>query len=635
MNMQPAVHSRSSANGFGRRRGERDVGTRLENKSQSGKSNSNNRLTSTGSKTGGHGSPSHDRLVYITTCFVGQHVDVHVKNGSIYSGIFHAANEKDFGIILKMARLTKDGSSRGQKSPAESVSKPPAKTLIIPSKELVQVIAKDVSVTSEGFLDEAQCEKQQELMIDSVISQSRHVELERELEPWVPDKDDPQCPELENIFDGHWNRGWDQFTANEALFGVKSTFDEELYTTKLERGPKTRELEKEAQRIAREIEGEDTRDLHLAEERGFQLSGNLDIDEETRFSSVYRGKIADDSGYDEDVLVDSHNNDTFGDSSTSGIYSSADWNKGKSNDVARASSSSCAMDQAQSLHSSVGVDLSRSGSYDHAGQLASEPPFKGSSATTSESRILDNQLCEHGGSVKEYSEKQAFIEETQLSKPDGDSLFSQNGKKDCSDKGGLSPNATSYAPSSVPLKGNEKTFSPSESVETVATGKAHGQAQAVNSHGRPGSSASSSSECAVAASATSGPGLSPSSSMGSLSSERSTLNPHAKEFKLNPNAKIFVPSAPIRPQSPVADGSYYFPPNMSGVPQMSGMPVSIGIGPAFPHQQPIMYPQAGQPQTYFHPNAPQYGQQMLLGHPRQVLYMPNYQPEMPYKGREY
>ncbi|XP_062103843.1 polyadenylate-binding protein-interacting protein 4-like [Humulus lupulus] len=182
MNMQPAVHSRSSANGFGCRRGERDVGTRLENRSQSGKSNSNNRLTSTGeirlqfllflvriyfpllksinsmtwSKTGGHGSPSHDRLVYITTCFVGQHVDVHVKNGSIYSGIFHAANEKDFGIILKMARLTKDGSSRGQKSPAESVSKPPAKTLIIPSKEL------DVSVTSEGFLDEAQCEKQQE-----------------------------------------------------------------------------------------------------------------------------------------------------------------------------------------------------------------------------------------------------------------------------------------------------------------------------------------------------------------------------------------------------------------------------------------------------------------------------------------
>lgn len=46
------------------------------------------------------------------------------------------------GVILKMARMTKDGSSRGQKSAGESVSKAPSKTLIIPAKELVQVIAK-------------------------------------------------------------------------------------------------------------------------------------------------------------------------------------------------------------------------------------------------------------------------------------------------------------------------------------------------------------------------------------------------------------------------------------------------------------------------------------------------------------
>lgn len=61
------------------------------------------------------------------------------------------------------------------------------------------------------------------------------------------------------------SRKWDQFETNETLFGVKSTFNEELYTTKLERGPQTRELEREALRIAREIEGEETQDLHLAE----------------------------------------------------------------------------------------------------------------------------------------------------------------------------------------------------------------------------------------------------------------------------------------------------------------------------------------------------------------------------------
>lgn len=46
---------------------------------------------------------------------------------------------------------------------------------------------------------------------------------------------------------------------------MKSTFNEEIYTTKLVKGPHMRELEMHASRLAREIEGEDTDDLHLAE----------------------------------------------------------------------------------------------------------------------------------------------------------------------------------------------------------------------------------------------------------------------------------------------------------------------------------------------------------------------------------
>lgn len=64
----------------------------------------------------------------------------------------------------------------------------------------------DVSVTRDGFSNDLQQDRQHEIMLDSIISQTRHVEVERELERWVPDEDVPQCPELENIFDGHWNR---------------------------------------------------------------------------------------------------------------------------------------------------------------------------------------------------------------------------------------------------------------------------------------------------------------------------------------------------------------------------------------------------------------------------------------------
>lgn len=49
----------------------------------------------------------------------------------------------------------------------------------------------------------------------------------------------------------------------------------------------------------------------FSQERGIQLHGNLEVDEETRFSAVVRG--VDDSGYGdcEDILLDSRNDETF------------------------------------------------------------------------------------------------------------------------------------------------------------------------------------------------------------------------------------------------------------------------------------------------------------------------------------
>ena len=49
--------------------------------------------------------------------------------------------------------------------------------------------------------------------------------------------------------------GWDQFATNERLFGVTTDYDETLYTTKLDTNdPEFRRKEKEASRLAREIE---------------------------------------------------------------------------------------------------------------------------------------------------------------------------------------------------------------------------------------------------------------------------------------------------------------------------------------------------------------------------------------------
>lgn len=102
-------------------------------------------------------------------------------------------------------------------------------------------------------------------------------------------------------------------------------------------------------------------------------------------------------------------------------------------------------------------------------------------------------------------------------------------KKDDSDIGGLSCSDTYASSSGVSARGHEKTNFPGEQQsKVVQSGKVHGETQSLISRGQSGSSTSSSSDSVSRAPAISGPGLSPSSSVGLLSYEKSTLNPHAK-----------------------------------------------------------------------------------------------------------
>ncbi|CAH8359925.1 unnamed protein product [Eruca vesicaria subsp. sativa] len=617
MNMQPGYASKSSTNGSQYMRGEREG---VSNKAKSTKSHPANTLNAVSNgEAGSLKGHLGDGLVYLTTCKIGHTVEVHLKNGSVYSGIFHAADvEKDFGIILKMASMIKDGGVRGHKSRPEFVRKPPSKTLIIPANELVQVIAKDLSISSDGMSNAVQSEKPGELLTDSSISKSFLVDQGRELQPWIPDGDVPQG--LDNVFDDPWKRGrgWDQFKVNESLFGVKSTFDEEIYTTKLDRGIRTRELEERAQRIAREIEGENTRDLHVAEERGFQLNGKFDIDEESKYSAVLPVDSFDDSGFDEedDKSLDTCNDETFGGPSTSTVQKPASFSgqkptssSGKGYEELR--------DASQPSRNNTNVDQSCSKSDDHAQHHSSEQRSKDFPAPGSS--ISESQLGERRNkNNSEFSHSNKSAEE---------SVSGHGDTKEGAKLGG-SGGTSAW-----------KTVAEKEKQVGEVSGKPKSESFAGQSASRR------SSESRPAPSTSSRPGLSPSSSIGSLSSsEKSTLNPNAKEFKLNPNAKSFKPTAAARPQSPMADTSFYYPAAPAPVQQMPGMPLGYGIQPQYPgQQQMIYYPGHQHPQAFYPPNAqPQYPQQqqpMMLGRqPRpQMVYMPPppFQQENPYnQGRE-
>lgn len=109
---------------------------------------------------------------------------------------------------------------------------------------------------------------------------------ERTLKRWEPAADEVDMSLESSTGD---TKGWDQFEANERLFGAKSNYDENIYTTRIDRSdPSYRQKQAEAARIAREIEGTDVENPHMREERGLVAPDTGDQDEEAKYSGVQR-----------------------------------------------------------------------------------------------------------------------------------------------------------------------------------------------------------------------------------------------------------------------------------------------------------------------------------------------------------
>ncbi|GAB2277802.1 hypothetical protein Dimus_012506 [Dionaea muscipula] len=101
-------------------------------------------------------SPSSLRgaLLLATVCIVGLPVEVHIKDGSIYSGIFHTAcADGGYGIVLKKARMVKRGTRVSNISNGVVID-----TLVVLPGDLVQVVAKGVTLSADGISANVACD---------------------------------------------------------------------------------------------------------------------------------------------------------------------------------------------------------------------------------------------------------------------------------------------------------------------------------------------------------------------------------------------------------------------------------------------------------------------------------------------
>ena len=122
-------------------------------------------------------------------------------------------------------------------------------------------------------------------------------EVERELVAWAPTEGDGladaggllEDPAMRSKNAQGWGggqsgaAGWDQFAANKSKFNVDTTFDENIYTTAIDKNA-VGISEAEADRIAREIMSQGSTNVHVQEERGLRVTA--DYDEEDRYGAV-------------------------------------------------------------------------------------------------------------------------------------------------------------------------------------------------------------------------------------------------------------------------------------------------------------------------------------------------------------
>ncbi|EPY28882.1 hypothetical protein STCU_04834 [Strigomonas culicis] len=210
-------------------------------------------------------SSNEDRLEYLYLNLVGQLVRVHTVDGTITEGIFVSRMdaedaEKGHGVYISQTRYLASGRHRPL-DPSQIFKG----TKLFLYADIVMVEATHIRLRTEA-------------------PGGGHTHTYREHDLKQMDWAEEGTAEL---LEGGEKHEWDQFKANER-FGVRSTYNEDIYTTKLDRNAISKEEAEFAENIARQIEAAPVQNFQHALERGETMPD--DIDEGTLFSDVARTK---------------------------------------------------------------------------------------------------------------------------------------------------------------------------------------------------------------------------------------------------------------------------------------------------------------------------------------------------------
>ncbi|KAF8309923.1 hypothetical protein DL93DRAFT_2214946 [Clavulina sp. PMI_390] len=219
---------------------------------------------------------------------MGSYVIVTTRNGARHSGFVDSIDADGSGFSLRNYR------------DLSAPNIPEKESMRFPAVQLLNWTRTDPPLAPNGTNASSPSGPSKGFRTDTDISQNGKPIRERELQAWSdsapPAGGSGQGPTPSGRGDditfgggaGTGTGGWDQFSANQQLFGVTTNYDEELYTTKLDRSrPDYKERERQANQIANEINSQSSSNPHIAEERG--VIDDSGVNEEDKYSTVVRG----------------------------------------------------------------------------------------------------------------------------------------------------------------------------------------------------------------------------------------------------------------------------------------------------------------------------------------------------------
>jgi PAB1-binding protein PBP1 len=222
-----------------------------------------------------------ERFLHLQLSLVGQKVTMTLTNGAVIDGILHTftpfesmAKDHRNKYVIKAAHVVK--GEVDIKGGTLIIGSDKVSNLHVKSIRLEQSSRAADSFQTDTDISSGGASVKDELVMAGNAWTSAGAEVERNGRAGLFGT---------KIGDLNGKIGqWDQFQANEKKFGVKASFDENLYTTSLDKSTVDKKKQEEAERLAREIESQATSNMHLAEERGQVVEG--DYDEEDLYSGV-------------------------------------------------------------------------------------------------------------------------------------------------------------------------------------------------------------------------------------------------------------------------------------------------------------------------------------------------------------